>query len=447
MTSAHSPKILTELPGPKSRAMIADDEKFVSPSYTRLFPTVLDRAEGSYVWDVDGNCFVDFHAGIGVCSTGNVHPKVVEAIKTQASRGIHFATADFYHELIGKLAQKMAKITPGDDNKRTFFANSGAEAVESAIKLAKYATKRTRFLAYIGAFHGRTIGAVSLTCSKKNQRLNFHPMMDGVTHVFYPYCYRCPINLKYPSCNLQCADMIDDIYLNQVCPGEEVAAFFTEPLQGEGGYVVPPEDYFARIKKICEKYGILLVSDEIQSGMGRTGKWFCIEHFDVVPDIVTSAKGIASGMPLGACTSSADLMTWAPGAHSTTFGGNPVSCAAALVTLEIIENELMENARKMGDYTMKQLLEFQKSSEIVGDVRGKGLMIGVEIVKDRETKERAPELAKEIMMECFRHGLMILTCGPNTIRLVPPLVISKETIDQGFDILFEAIRTVEKEPR
>ncbi|MCK4655380.1 MAG: aminotransferase class III-fold pyridoxal phosphate-dependent enzyme, partial [candidate division Zixibacteria bacterium] len=267
------------------------------------------------------------------------------------------------------------------------------------------------------------------------------------THVFYPYCYRCPINLEYPSCNLQCVDMVEDIYLKQVCPGEEVAAFFVEPIQGEGGYVVPPDDYFGRIKEICEKYGILFVSDEIQAGMGRTGKWFCIEHYGVEPDVITSAKGIASGMPLGAAIASSELMSWEPGAHSSTFGGNPVSCAAALATLDIIENELLANAQKMGDYLMSRLRDFQKDSEIIGDVRGKGLMIGMEVVKDRETKERAPELANEIIMECFRHGLMMLTCGPNSLRVLPPLSISKEAIDQGLDILFESIRTIEKEPR
>jgi 4-aminobutyrate aminotransferase len=272
-------------------------------------------------------------------------------------------------------------------------------------------------------------------------------MMPGVTHVPYPYCYRCPINLDYPECNLQCADMIEEVYLSQVCPGEEVAALFAEPIQGEGGYVVPPDDYFAKIKKICEKYGIMFISDEVQAGMGRTGKWFAIEHYGVEPEVITVAKGIASGMPLGATVAQSDLMSWEPGAHSSTFGGNPVSCAAALATLELIENELIANAREMGKYLLSQLRAFQKDSEIVGDVRGKGLMIGVEIVKDRESRERAPELAKEITMECFRHGLMILTCGPNTLRLLPPLSISKNTVDQGLGILLQAIRTIEKEPR
>lgn len=447
MSSVYGAKIVTELPGPKSRKLIENDETFVSQSYTRVFPTVLDRAEGSYIWDVDGNCFIDFHAGIGVCSTGNVHPKVLAAIKAQAEKGIHFASADFYHEMVGKLAEKLSDISPGNGNKRTFFTNSGTESVEAAIKLAKYATGRSRFLAYVGCFHGRTMGSLALTCSSKIQRTGFHPMMPGVTHVSYPYCYRCPINLQYPSCNLQCADMIEDIYLKQVCPGEEVAAFFVEPIQGEGGYVVPPDDYFSRIKQICEKYGILFVSDEVQAGMGRTGKWFCIEHYDVEPDVITSAKGIASGMPLGAAIASSELMSWEPGAHSSTFGGNPVSCAAALATLDIIENELLANAKKMGDYLMSRLRDFQKDSEIIGDVRGKGLMIGMEVVKDRETRERAPELANEIIMECFRHGLMMLTCGPNSLRVLPPLSISKDAVDQGLDILFEAVRTIEKEPR
>jgi 4-aminobutyrate aminotransferase len=447
MSGIYSPRIITELPGPNSRKLIENDDKYVSQSYTRIFPAVLDRADGSYIWDVDGNCFVDFHAGIGVCSTGNVHPEVRAAIERQVAKGIHFASADFYHEMVGELAGRLARIAPGDDLKRVFFSNSGTEAVEAAIKLAKYATGRSRFLAYVSCFHGRTIGSLSLTCSSRVQRARFHPMMPGVTHVPYPYCYRCPINLDYPSCNLQCADMVEEVCLKQVCPGEEVAAFFTEPIQGEGGYVVPPDNYFGKIKKICEKYEILFVSDEIQAGMGRTGRWFCIEHYGVEPDVITSAKGIASGMPLGATIAQSDLMNWEPGAHSSTFGGNPVSCAAALATLGIIESELLENAERMGEYLMSQARDFQKGSEIVGDVRGKGLMIGVEIVADRATRERAPKLANEIVMECFRHGLMILTCGPNTLRLIPPLSITKETIDQGLDILFEAIRTIEKEPR
>lgn len=447
MSNAHSPRIITELPGPNSRRMIESDEKFVSQSYTRVYPTVLDRAKGCYIWDVDGNCFVDFHAGIGVCSTGNVHPDVLDAIVKQAEKGIHFASADFYHEMVGSLAEKLSEIAPGDNGKRVFFANSGTEAVEAAIKLAKYMSGRSRFLAYLNSFHGRTIGSLSLTCSKKVQRQKFHPMMPGVTHVFYPYCYHCPINLEYPSCNLQCADMIEDVYLKKLCPGEEVAAFFTEPLQGEGGYVAPPDGYFKKVKAICEKYGILFVSDEIQSGMGRTGKWFCIEHYDTVPDIITAAKGIASGMPLGAMIASSELMNWKPGAHSSTFGGNPVSCAAAVATLKIIEESLLANAQSVGEYILAQLLEFQKTSEIVGDVRGKGLMIGVEVVKDRHTREIAPELAQNIVMECFRHGLMLLTCGENTLRILPPLIISKETADQGLEILFESIRAVEKDAR
>ncbi len=447
MSGMHSPMIQTELPGPNSRRLIEHDRRFVSQSYTRMFPAVLDRADGCYVWDVDGNCFIDFHSGIGVCSTGNVHPEVRAAIEQQAAKGIHFASADFYHRLVGELAEKLAHISPGDRNKRVFFSNSGTEAVEAAIKLTKYATGRSRFLVYLNCFHGRTIGSLSLTCSSKVQRARFHPMMPGVTHVIYPYCYRCPINLEYPACDLQCADMVDEVFLKQVCPGEEVAAFFVEPIQGEGGYVVPPDDYFARIKAICEKYGILFVSDEVQAGMGRTGRWFCIEHYSVVPDVITAAKGIASGMPLGATIAGDKLMDWEQGAHSSTFGGNPVSCAAALVTFKIIERELLSNAKRMGDYSKSRIIDFQKDSEIVGDVRGKGLMIGIEIVADRTTKERAPELANRIMMECFRHGVMMLTCGPNTLRLVPPLSITERTIDQGLDILFDAIRTIEKEPR
>jgi len=447
MSNVYIPKIMTELPGPISRRLIESDERFVSQSYTREFPSVLDRAEGSYVWDVDGNCFLDFHSGIGVCSTGNVHPKVVEAIKTQAERGIHFASADFYHSLAGKLAERLAQILPGDDNKRTFFTNSGTESVEAAIKVAKYSTGRHRFIAFINAFHGRSLGSLSLTCSKKTQRLHFHPMMDGVTHVFYPYCYRCPINLEYPKCDFACVDLIEDEYLTKVCPAEEVAAIFVEPIQGEGGYIVPPDGYFKRLKSLCDKYGILLIADEVQSGMGRTGKWFCIEHFDVEPDVMTLAKGIASGMPLGACIAKSEVMDWEPGSHASTFGGNPVSCAAALATIDIIESDLLANAREIGDYILARFRDFQRDSEIIGDVRGKGLMIGVEIVEDKESKKRAPELSKAIVREAFRNGLMLLTCGTNSLRILPPLSISKDAVDQGLAILFDAINTIEKERR
>ncbi len=434
------PKIITKLPGPKSKRLIIKDEKFVSQSYTRTYPTVIDHAKGVYIWDVDGNCFIDFHSGIGVCSTGNCHPEVVRAIKQQAEKAVHIASADFYHKPVGDLAAKMAQITPGDKNKRTFFTNSGTEAIEAALKLARYTTRRPRMIAFIGAFHGRTMGALSLTCSKGTQRRYFAPMLPEVTHVPYAYCYRCPYNLTYGKCDMACVKFIEEVILQKVAPAEDVAAIVVEPIQGEGGYIVPPKEFHPMLKDICEKYGILLIVDEIQSGMGRTGKMFAIEHWNVVPDILTCAKALASGMPLGACTASQKLMSWEPGAHSTTFGGNPIACVAALKTIELLEGGLIKNAERIGKIIMKRLEKMKAQYEVIGDVRGKGLMIGIELVKNKKTKEPAGELAEKVMQECFRKGLMLLTCGQNAVRFIPPLVIDEETADEGLNIFEQVIK-------
>jgi 4-aminobutyrate aminotransferase len=372
---------------------------------------------------------------------------VVEAIKKQADKSVHIASADFYHEPVGKLAERLSKLAPGTNGKRTFFANSGTEAVEAAFKLARYNKRKPRMIAFMGAFHGRTMGSLSLTCSKLNQRRYFAPLVPEVTHVPYAHCYRCPFNLTYPKCDIACVTYIDEEILQKVAPADEVAAIFVEPIQGEGGYIVPPPEYFPRLKALAEKYGILLVMDEVQSGMGKTGKMFAMEHWNVTADIVTVAKALASGLPLGACIASQELMTWEPGSHSTTFGGNIIACVASLATIDLLENGLVENAAKMGDYIMKHLKRMMGQHETIGDVRGKGLMIGIEFVKDRKTKERAPEISHEVAEECFRNGLMILTCGKNAVRFIPPLVIEKDTVDQALEIFDKAVEKVQSKKR
>jgi 4-aminobutyrate aminotransferase len=447
MTSYGCPRVKTRLPGPRSRRLIDRDERFVSQSYTRAYPVVLSHAKGAYLYDVDGNCFIDFHTGIGVCSTGNCHPQVVEAIKKQAEKAIHIPSADFYHEPVGKLAQKLSEIVPGNYPKRTFFSNSGAEAIETGFKLARYNQKKPRTIAFINGFHGRTMGALSLTCSKMTQRKYFAPLVPEVTHVPYGYCYRCPFNLTYPGCDVACVKFIEEEILDKVAPADEVAAIVVEPIQGEGGYIVPPPAYLPRLKALAEKYGILLIMDEIQSGMGKTGKMFAMEHWNVTADIVVIAKALASGMPLGACVASRKLMSWEPGSHSTTFGGNPIACAAGLVTIDLLENGLMRNATRMGNYLMKHLKQMMKRYAIMGDIRGKGLMIGIEFVKNRKTKEPAPEMTEQIAQECFRKGLMLLTCGKSVIRFIPPLIISQETADQALDIFEKAVRKFNSKKR
>jgi 4-aminobutyrate aminotransferase len=447
MASDRYPKIKTRLPGPQSKKLIARDERFVSQSYTRAYPAVLSHAHGAYMWDVDGNCYIDFHTGIGVCSTGNCHPKVVEAIKAQAEMAVHIPSADFYNEPVGKLAEKLSDIVPGKGRKRTFFSNSGAEAVETAFKLARYNRKRPRMIAFINGFHGRTMGALSLTCSKVTQRKYFAPLVPEVTHVPYAYCYRCPYNLAYPKCDFACVKFIDEEILNKVAPADEVAAIVVEPIQGEGGYVVPPPGYLNKLKEMADKYGILLVMDEIQSGMGKTGKMFAMEHWGVTADILVAAKALASGVPLGACVASRKLMSWEPGAHSTTFGGNPIACVASLATIELIENGLMQNAARMGRHIMKHLEGMMKRYSIIGDIRGKGLMIGIEFVKNRKTREAAPEMTEQIAYECFRNGLMLLTCGKSVIRFIPPLVISQNTVDQALEIFEKVVKKFQSKKR
>jgi 4-aminobutyrate aminotransferase len=440
------PKIVVSPPGPKARETVKKDESLVSPSYARFYPLVIDSGKGCIVKDVDGNEFIDFNSGLVCLNVGHSHPKVVAAIKKQCDRFLHYSNTDFYYDEVIDLAGKLAEITPGDFRKKVYFGNSGAEAIEAAVKLAKWHTRRQLFIGFISAFHGRTIGALSFTASKLAQRRYFFPLMPGVTHVPYPYCYRCPFRLTYPECHYWCVDFIDEYVLQKYVPPEDTAAILYEPIQGEGGYVVPPPEYPKRLKKLADKYGLLLIDDEVQTGMGRTGKWFAIEHWDVEPDIVCSAKGLASGMPLGAVIAKAEVMDWVGGSHASTFGGNPLSCAAAIALIDVIKEEkLLENAAKQGAYIMKRLEELKAQSEIVGDVRGKGLMIGLEIVEDKKSKKPAPEKVKEIMMRSWKRGVAVITCGTSTIRIAPPLVITRELVDSALDIIEDTVKEVGKE--
>jgi len=413
--------IVMQLPGPKGSAWLERDAEVISPSYTRSYPFVMDHGSGTEVWDVDGHRFLDFSAGIAVVSTGHSHPAVVKAIQEQASRFIHMSGTDFYYPHQIRLAERLNDLAPGEEPKQVFFTNSGAESVEAALKLARYFTGRPRLLAFIASFHGRTMGALSLTGSKAVHKRGFMPLVPGVTHVPYAYCYRCPLHLEYPSCDIACVKYIEDTVFKHYVPADEVAAIFVEPIQGEGGYVVPPPEFHPRLKALCETHGILFVADEVQSGIGRTGKMFAMEHWDVTPDMICLAKGIASGMPLGVMVARRSLMTWPPGAHANTFGGNPVSCAAALATLDLVEHQFALNAVSVGAHMLAKLKVMQEQHPSMGDVRGKGLMIGVELVKDRATKERAPELRNEVVQGCYKRGLLVLGCGANTLRFMPPL--------------------------
>jgi len=440
------PMIRTRLPGPQSKRIIDFDKKYVSPSYTRVYPVVLDHASGALFWDVDGNCFIDFHAGIGVCSTGNCHPQVVAAIQRQAAKAIHISTADFYHELVGGLARRLADRAPIQGKCRVFFTNSGTESIECAMKLARYKTRRPRFIAFIGGFHGRSMGALSLTCSKDTQRKHFAPMLGDVTHVPFPYMYRDRFHTPPPRNSArEYLCFLEEEILGRVAPADDVAAIVVEPIQGEGGYIVPPDDFFPGLSGLCKKHGILLILDEIQSGMGRTGKMFAIEHWGVEPDIIVLSKALASGMPLGACIASEKIMDWVPGAHSTTFGGNPIACAAAMVTLDLLDDGLIDNAATQGAFLLRELRKMQKRHPAIGEVRGKGLMIGIEFVYDKKTKEPAPELADRVQDAAFRRGLMLLTCGRNAIRFAPPLVVDRKVCKKALEIFEAAVTAVEQE--
>ena len=439
------PLIKTPLPGPKAQAIIDRDRAVVSPSYTRGYPFVMARGSGASAEDVDGNVFLDCTAGIAVNATGHAHPDVVAAITEQAQRFVHMSGTDFYYEPQVRLAEELAAVAPIDGGVKSFFGNSGTEAIEACVKVARYATKRDNLIAFFGGFHGRTLGALSLTASKAAQRRGFGPMMPGVFHAPFADCYRCPLNLTPETCGAECLEFIENRLLVHLVSPDEVAAIVLEPIQGEGGYSVAPDQFLERLRELTRKFGMLLVVDEVQSGMGRTGKMFAVEHSPVRPDLIAVAKGIASGLPLGVAIARADIMeSWPPGAHASTFGGNAVSCAAALATLKLLKDRLMANAAEVGGRLMAGLRALADKHPLIGDVRGRGLMIGVELVRDRQTKERATKERDAVVWAAFRRGLLILGAGPNSIRFCPPLVLTGEEADTVVRLFDEALTTVEK---
>ncbi|MFI5176392.1 MAG: acetyl ornithine aminotransferase family protein [Terriglobia bacterium] len=443
-TQSSLPRIKTKLPGPRAKQVLVGDRKFVSPSYTRPYPLVMKRGRGAMVEDVDGNTFLDFSAGIAVCSTGHAHPEVVAAIQKQAAEFIHMSGTDFYYPQMVELARKLADSVPGKAPRKVYFGNSGAEAIEAAMKVARFHTKRDKFIAFYGAFHGRTFGALSLTASKVTQRRGFSPLVPGVTHIPYGYCYRCPYNLTPQTCSIDCGTFLRDVVFKTTVPPEEVAAIFVEPVLGEGGYVIPPIEFLQELKSICEDYGILFVADEVQSGMGRTGKMWAVEHFGIEPDILCTAKGLASGMPIGVMIARADLMNWPPGAHASTFGGNPVSCAAALATIKLLEGQYIQNAARIGNYLLEKISDWPTTHPLVGEVRGLGLMIAIELVRDKNTRVKAHEERDRLLQEAFKRGLLILGCGENVVRMMPPLLINQRQADVAVDIIEEVLTRIER---
>jgi 4-aminobutyrate aminotransferase len=430
------PHLVTELPGPKAKKLVERDHHIVSPSYTRDYPLVAKVGRGATVEDVDGNTFLDFAAGIAVVATGHCHPEVVAAIQKQAAELIHMSGTDFYYPSMVDLAEKLAAIAPGKESKRVYFGNSGAEAIEAAIKLVKFHTKRDKLIAFHGAFHGRTMGALSLTASRAVQRKGFGTLLSGVFHMPFPDTYRGTYGIRPEHASADClAYLENELFRRRVDP-DEVAGIFIEPIQGEGGYLPAPAEFLQGLQRICRQHGILLVADEVQSGMGRTGKWWACDYAGIEPDIICTAKGIASGMPLSAIIARASVMNWTPGAHASTFGGNPVCIAASLATLGLLEKSYIANAAQMGDFIKSLTADWTSRHKIVGEVRGKGLMIGIEIVRDQKTKERAPDLRNRLVQMAFHKGLLILGSGDTTLRFCPPLLIDEEQAEF-------AVRTVD----
>ena len=438
------PHLVTPLPGPKAQQVVERDGRVVSPSYTRDYPLVVKRGRGAVIEDVDGNSFLDFAAGIAVVSTGHCHPEVVAAIQKQASELIHMSGTDFYYPNMVELAEKLASIAPGKEPKRVYFGNSGTEAVEAAIKLAKYHTKRDKLVAFHGAFHGRTMGALSLTASRAVQRKGFGTLLSGVFHMPFPDTYRGTYGIRPENASADCLSYLENELFRRRVDPDEVAGIFIEPIQGEGGYLPAPAEFLQGLEKICHKYGIMLVADEVQSGMGRTGKWWAVDYAGVEPDIICTAKGIASGMPLSAIITKASVMDWKPGAHASTFGGNPVCIAAALATLGLIERSYMANAARMGEFIKRQTANWPERHKIVGEVRGRGLMIGIEFVRDQKTKERAPDLRNRIVQMAFHKGLLVLGSGDTTLRLCPPLMIDEAQAEFAVRTLDGIITEIER---
>jgi 4-aminobutyrate aminotransferase len=442
------PNIKTALPGPNAKRVLAGDDKIISPSYTRSYPLVAKRGRGVVIEDVDGNEFLDFSAGIAVTSTGHCHPEVVAAIREQAGELIHMSGTDFYYENMVTLGEKLSSIAPMKGPHKVYYGNSGAEAVEAALKLARYHTKRQWAIAFHGAFHGRTLGALSLTCSKAQQRRRFSPLVPGVVHVPYPNLYRRPEGTDAVEYSRSCAKYIEEWIFRTEVPPEECAAIVVEAFQGEGGYLPAPPEFMQELRGICDRHGIMLIVDEVQAGMGRTGKWWAVEHTGVEPDMITIAKGIASGMPLSALLTRAEVMDWVPGSHASTFGGNPVCIAAALATINVLEREGVENSRKVGAYMLERMKSWTNTLPFVGDVRGRGLMMGVEIVIDKAKKTPGGNERDRIVELAFERGILFLGAGPNTVRLSPPLVVTEEQADIALDVLEECIKIAgEKQPK
>jgi 4-aminobutyrate aminotransferase len=441
---AKLPHLITALPGPKAKQLVERDAAVVSPSYTRDYPLVAKIGRGAMIEDVDGNTFLDFAAGIAVCATGHCHPEVFAAIQKQASELIHMSGTDFYYPNLVELAEKLAAIAPGKTPKRVYFGNSGAEAIEAAIKLVKYHTKRDKLIAFHGSFHGRTMGALSLTASRSIQRKGFGTLLSGVFHMPFPDTYRGTYGIRPESASADCLSYLENELFRRRVDPDEVAGIFIEPIQGEGGYLPAPADFLQGLQRICRKYGIMFVADEVQSGMGRTGKWWASDHAGIEPDIICTAKGIASGMPLSAIIARADVMNWVPGAHASTFGGNPVCIAASIATLGLLERQYMANAARMGDYIMKRTADWREKHEIVGEVRGKGLMIGIELVRDQKTKEKATDLRNKLVQMAFHKGLLVLGSGDTTLRLCPPLLIDEAQADFALNTLEACIAELER---
>jgi 4-aminobutyrate aminotransferase len=438
------PHLVTPLPGPNAQRIVKLDQEILSPSYTRDYPLVAKTGRGAIIEDVDGNFFLDFAAGIAVVATGHCHPEVVAAIQKQAAELIHMSGADFYYPSLVELAEKLASIVPGQEPKRVYFGNSGAEAIEAAIKLAKYHTKRDKLVAFHGAFHGRTMGALSLTASRSIQRKGFGNLLAGVFHMPFPDTYRGTYGVRPEHASGDCLSYLENELFRRRVDPEEVAAIFIEPIQGEGGYLPAPPEFLQALQRICRKHGILLVIDEVQSGMGRTGKWWASEHAGVEPDILCTAKGIASGMPLSAMIARRSVMNWTPGAHASTFGGNPVCIAASLATIRLLEARFIANAARIGEFIMRKTADWRQKHKIVGDIRGRGLMIGIEFVRDQKTKEKAPELRNRIVEQAFHQGLLVLGSGDTTLRLCPPLLVDEEQAEFAIRTLDGVIGEVER---
>lgn len=434
-----APFIKTKLPGPRAQAIIEKDRQYTAPAYGRVYPLVMKQGRGMVVEDVDENLFLDFMAGIAVANTGHSHPRVVQAIEEQARKFLHICGSDFYYQPMMELAEKLSQLAPGSGTKKVFFTNSGTETVEAAFKLARFATKRQHVIAFHGAFHGRTMGALSLTASRSSHRAQFSPLVPGVHHVPYAFCHRCPYHLKYGSCEIACMSYLENVLFRYEVAPQEVAAIFVEPIQGEGGYIVPPREYLPMLQDLCRRHGILLIADEIQTGFGRTGKMFACEHWGVEPDILCAGKGIASGMPLGAMIARSEISTWTPGTHGSTFGGNPVACAAALATIAVIEAGLLDNAIEVGGYLLDKLNRLKDKHAVIGDVRGLGLMIGVDFVRNDGSGAADAALRDQAMKHCFEKGLLLLGCGESTLRFCPPLIVTREESATAAEIFDAAI--------